>query len=218
MCVRFKYASFYHRLQSFQSLFGSLFLLVSVAVWIYFNRLQNTGALELNYLVFEKHYLQAHKENKYPYASFVCTLQVRFLLSPFLLVQSLFGPARRGAKRGTGTGLRFLLFVGEGHRFTFSVLYPFKYWVGLGYSFERYPALKWFEHTFVLSATLKSQRLSRLPIHLPTSLSLLESKIVEFQHKDEQLSFRGISDRLNNQKPHNDHHDVTKLLIFGWKI
>ena len=38
------YASFYHRFQSFQSLFRSLFLLVSVAVSIYSNRLQNTGA------------------------------------------------------------------------------------------------------------------------------------------------------------------------------
>ena len=34
MCVRFKYASFYRRFQSFQSLFGSLFSLVSIAVWI----------------------------------------------------------------------------------------------------------------------------------------------------------------------------------------
>ena len=40
--VRFKYASFYHRFQSFQSLFLSLSLL---AVWIYFNRLKITGAL-----------------------------------------------------------------------------------------------------------------------------------------------------------------------------
>ena len=38
------YASFYHRFQSFQSLFRSLFLLVSVAVSIYSNRLQKTGA------------------------------------------------------------------------------------------------------------------------------------------------------------------------------
>ena len=44
LCVRFKYASFYRRFQSFQSLFGSLFSLVSIAVWTYFNRLQNTGA------------------------------------------------------------------------------------------------------------------------------------------------------------------------------
>ena len=35
--------SFYRRFQSFQLLFGSLFSLVSIAVWIYFNRLQNTG-------------------------------------------------------------------------------------------------------------------------------------------------------------------------------
>ena len=38
------YTSFYRRFQSFQSLFRSLFSLVSIAVWIYFNRLQNTGA------------------------------------------------------------------------------------------------------------------------------------------------------------------------------
>ena len=37
-------ASFNHRFQSIQSLFRSLFLLVSVAVSIYSNRLQNTGA------------------------------------------------------------------------------------------------------------------------------------------------------------------------------
>ena len=43
--------------QSFQSLFGSLFSLVSIAVWIYFNRLQNTAALGLNYFVFETFYL-----------------------------------------------------------------------------------------------------------------------------------------------------------------
>ena len=43
--------------QSFQSLFGSLFLLVSIAVWIYFNLLQNTEALALNYLVFQTFYL-----------------------------------------------------------------------------------------------------------------------------------------------------------------
>ena len=42
---------------SFLSLFGSLFSLVSVAVWIYFNRLQNTAALELNYFVFHTFYL-----------------------------------------------------------------------------------------------------------------------------------------------------------------
>ena len=30
-----------------------MFSLVSIAVWIYFNRLQNTGALELNYFVLE---------------------------------------------------------------------------------------------------------------------------------------------------------------------
>ena len=55
--VHFKYASFYRRFQSFQSLFGSLFSLVSIAVWIYFNRLQNTGALELNCFVFKTFYL-----------------------------------------------------------------------------------------------------------------------------------------------------------------
>ena len=37
LCVCFKYASFYRRFQSFQSLFGPLFSLFSVAVWIYFN-------------------------------------------------------------------------------------------------------------------------------------------------------------------------------------
>ena len=42
--VRFKYGSFYRRFQSFQSLFESLFSLVSIAIWIYFNRLRNTGA------------------------------------------------------------------------------------------------------------------------------------------------------------------------------
>ena len=47
LCVRFKYVSFYRLSQSFQSLFGSLFSLVFIAVWIYFNRLQNTEALEL---------------------------------------------------------------------------------------------------------------------------------------------------------------------------
>ena len=78
LCVRFKYASFYRRFRSFQSLFGSLFSLVWIAVWIYFNRLQNTWALELNYSVFEKHiYHQAHKQHKYPYALFFCTLQAR---------------------------------------------------------------------------------------------------------------------------------------------
>ena len=48
-----KYAYFYRRFQSFQSLFGSLFSLISLAVWIYFNRLQTTAALELNYFLFE---------------------------------------------------------------------------------------------------------------------------------------------------------------------
>ena len=43
LCVHFKYyASFYRRCQSFHSLFESLFSLVSIAVWIHFNRLQNT--------------------------------------------------------------------------------------------------------------------------------------------------------------------------------
>ena len=37
--------------------FKALFSLVSIAVWIYFNRLQNTRALELNYFVFETFYL-----------------------------------------------------------------------------------------------------------------------------------------------------------------
>ena len=37
--------------------FWSLFLLVSIAVWNYSNWLQNTGALELNYFVFETFYL-----------------------------------------------------------------------------------------------------------------------------------------------------------------
>ena len=44
LCVRFMDASFYRSLQSLKSLFWSLFSLVSIAVWIYFNRLQNTGA------------------------------------------------------------------------------------------------------------------------------------------------------------------------------
>ena len=42
-CVRY----FYRRLQSLRSLFGSLFSLVLIAVWIYFNRSQNTAALHL---------------------------------------------------------------------------------------------------------------------------------------------------------------------------
>ena len=57
----------------FDSLFGSLFSLVFIAVWIYFNRLQNTGLLELNYFVLELTCHRAHKQNKYPYASFVYT-------------------------------------------------------------------------------------------------------------------------------------------------
>ena len=39
--------------QFFQSLFGSVF---SIAVWIYFNHLQNTGAMELNYSVVFEHF------------------------------------------------------------------------------------------------------------------------------------------------------------------
>ena len=56
--IRFKYTSFYYRFQSFQSLFAyaSLSSLVSIAVRIYFNLLQNTGALELNYFIFEIFY------------------------------------------------------------------------------------------------------------------------------------------------------------------
>ena len=51
LCVRFKNASFYcRRFQSFQSQFGPLFSLVSIAVWIYFNWLQNTGTLGANIL------------------------------------------------------------------------------------------------------------------------------------------------------------------------
>ena len=73
----------YRRLQSFQSLFGSLFSLVSIAVWIYFNRLRKTGAKLFRIW---KTCHRAHKQNKYPYSSFVCTLQVRFLLSPFPMV------------------------------------------------------------------------------------------------------------------------------------
>ena len=42
--IRFKYTSFYNRFQSFQSLFASLSSFVSIAVRIYFNLLQNTGA------------------------------------------------------------------------------------------------------------------------------------------------------------------------------
>ena len=52
------YDSIYCRLQSFQSPYGSLFLLVSISVWIYFNRKLNTTPLELNYFVFEKHVIQ----------------------------------------------------------------------------------------------------------------------------------------------------------------
>ena len=50
-CVHLKYASLYRRFQSFWSLFRSFFSLVSIAVWIYFNQLLDTGALELNYLL-----------------------------------------------------------------------------------------------------------------------------------------------------------------------
>ena len=50
---------FYCRFQSFQSQFGSLFSLVSIAVWIYFNRLQNPEVQELNRFVwFEKHVIE----------------------------------------------------------------------------------------------------------------------------------------------------------------
>ena len=52
LCVCF----FCRRFQTFQSLFSHCSL-VSVAVWIYFNRLQNTAAMELNYFVFETFYL-----------------------------------------------------------------------------------------------------------------------------------------------------------------
>ena len=63
LCVCFKYASFYRRFQSFQS----------ISVWIYFNRLQNTRAKLFRIW---KTWHRAHKDDKYPYASFVCTLQV----------------------------------------------------------------------------------------------------------------------------------------------
>ena len=66
-------ALFYRRFQSFQSLFGSPFSLVSIAVWICFNRLQNNGAKLFRIW---KTCHQAHNQYKYPYASFVCTLQV----------------------------------------------------------------------------------------------------------------------------------------------
>ena len=46
--VRFVFV-FASRFQSFRSVFGSL---VSIPVWIYFNRLQNPAAMELNYFVF----------------------------------------------------------------------------------------------------------------------------------------------------------------------
>ena len=61
----------------------SPFAIFSVAVWIYFSRLQNIGAKLFRIW---KTCHQAHKQHKYPHASFVCTLQVRFLLSPFSLV------------------------------------------------------------------------------------------------------------------------------------
>ena len=67
------YVSFYRHFQSFQSLFESLFLLVSIAVWIYLNRLQNTGALELNYFVFET-FLKKQFFYKYQHASFSAQL------------------------------------------------------------------------------------------------------------------------------------------------
>ena len=54
LCARFKYDSFYLRLQSFQSLFGSLLLLVLIAVGsISIDYKTASGALELNYVVFE---------------------------------------------------------------------------------------------------------------------------------------------------------------------
>ena len=56
LCVRFKCATFYRRFQSFQSLFNHCSL-VSIAIKIYFNRLQVTGAVVLNYFVFESFYL-----------------------------------------------------------------------------------------------------------------------------------------------------------------
>ena len=60
----YKYASFYCRFRSFQSLFGSLFLLVSMAAWIYFNSLQNTAALKLYYFLwFKKHVVRTRNTN-----------------------------------------------------------------------------------------------------------------------------------------------------------
>ena len=82
LCVRFKYASFYLRLQSFQSLFGSLF---SIAVGIYFSPLRNIGAKLFRIW---KTCHQAHKQHKYPHASFVCMLQAYTL--PFISVFARF--------------------------------------------------------------------------------------------------------------------------------
>ena len=98
LCVRFKYASFYPRLQSFQSLFGSLFSLVSIAVWIYFNRLQNTAALALNYFVFETFY-------SLPFLAFVSRPQGPFDLLPFL-VAAFTGPLLVKSLNRLSTGYR----------------------------------------------------------------------------------------------------------------
>ena len=54
VCLRFKYAFFYRRLPLFEWLFGSLFSLVSIAVWIISTYCKT---LELIYFVFETFYL-----------------------------------------------------------------------------------------------------------------------------------------------------------------
>ena len=57
-----------------------------------FNQLQNTAVLEPNYFVFEKHVIKrtSHTNNPYTCASRVCTLEVRFLLSPIPIVSVSF--------------------------------------------------------------------------------------------------------------------------------
>ena len=81
--------------KSFQSLFGSLFSVVSIAVWIYFNRLQYTG---VKLFRIWKTCNRVHKQHEYPYIRFVrvyASVQassICFLLPPFPIVsESLFG-------------------------------------------------------------------------------------------------------------------------------
>ena len=68
-----------------QTLFGSLFSLVSIVVRIYFNRLQNTGTLELNYFVFEKHVIE-RTSNTNTRMLRLCAHSKYFLLPPSVSV------------------------------------------------------------------------------------------------------------------------------------